>query len=299
MSNAKKAASGTTDVKKIKKKTIITVALTGGTGSKKLNPDTPITPEEIANDAYECYKAGASVVHLHMKGDDGESPSMCVEKFEKTQKLIKEKCNIVINMTTSGEFDKKDDCAVIGSFVKNDTLRTDVLKLKPEMGTYDIGTMNFGRAIFLNPIPFLETMGTQMQELGVRPEVECFDMGHIRTATALLKKGYLKAPVHFQFCLGVAGGVAGTVENLEYMSRMLPQGSTWSAFGIGAFHLPVIFTTLALGGHIRVGLEDNIYYSKGVLATNVKLVERAAEAIKLYGNEVATPDEAREILGLK
>ena len=298
MSDVKKVISGTTDIKKLKKKTIITVALTGGTGSKKLNPATPITPEEIANDAYECYKAGASVVHLHMKGDDGESPSMSVEKFKKTQELIKEKCNIIINMTTSGEFKTVDDCTVIGSFTQNDTLRTDVLKLKPEMGTFDIGTMNFGRAIFLNPIPFLESMGTQMQELGVKPEVECFDIGHIRTAAALIKSGHLKAPVHFQFCLGVAGGAAGTVENLNYMKRLLPEGSTWSAFGIGASHLPVIFTSLALGGHIRVGLEDNIYYSKGELATNVRLVERAKEAIKLYGNEIATPDEARKILSL-
>jgi uncharacterized protein (DUF849 family) len=296
MSNA--VASGSTDAKKLKKKTIITVALTGGTGSKKLNPDTPITPEEIANDAYECYKVGASVVHLHMKGDDGESASMNVGKFKKTQELIKEKCDIVINMTTSGEFEIKDDVVVIGSFNKKDELRTDVLKLKSEMGTFDIGTMNFGRAVFLNPIPFLETMGKQMQELNVKPEVECFDFGHIRTAKALIKSGHLMTPVHFQFCMGVAGGSAGTVENLEYMSRLLPEGSTWSAFGIGPSHLPVIFTTLALGGNIRVGLEDNIYYSKGKLATNVKLVERARDAILLYGNEVASPNEAREILGL-
>jgi uncharacterized protein (DUF849 family) len=287
------------NAKKLKKKTIITVAITGAPGTKKLNPATPITPEEMAQDAYECYKAGASIVHLHMKDDDGVSPSMSLEKFEKTRNLINEKCNIVVNMTTSGVYAITDGCVTTGSFKKNDPIRTDVLKLKPEIGTYDIGTMNFGRAVFLNTIPFLESMGTQMQELGVKPEVECFDIGHIRSAKALIKSGHLESPVHFQLCLNVPGGAAGTVENLSYMRRLLPTESTWSAFGIGASHLPVIFASLALGGHIRVGLEDNIYYSRGVLATNVQLVKRAANAIELFGNEVATPDEAREMLGIK
>lgn len=299
MSSVLKLSSGSTGSKKLAKKTIITVAVTGATGTKKMNESTPITPEEIAQDTYECYKAGASIVHLHMKDDAGIGPSMELEKFEKTRALIQEKCDIIINMTTSGVITEQEGCAVIGSFNAIDTVRTDVLKLQPEIGTFDIGTMNFGKAVFLNPISFLETMGKQMQELNVKPEIECFDIGHICTATTLMKSGHITTPAHFQFCLGVAGGAAGSVENLEYMSRLVPEGSTWSAFGIGTAHLPVMFTTLALGGHIRVGLEDNIYYSKGVLATNVQLVERAAEAIKLYGNEIATPDEAREILSLK
>ena len=299
MLNVNARAYGSRDVKKLKKKTIITVAVTGAKGSKKLNSATPITPEEIAQDAYECFKAGASIVHLHMKDDDGVTPSMSLKKFEKTRNLINEKCNIIINMTTSGSFFKRDGCVVIGSFEKHNSDRTDVLNLKPEIGSFDVGTMNFGEAVFLNPISFLESMGTQMQELGVKAEVECFDIGHIKSAISLMKNGYLESPVYFQFCLGISGGVDGTVENIEYMRRLLPTGSIWSAFGIGASHLPVIFTTLALGGHIRVGLEDNIYYSKGVLATNVQLVKRAVKAIELFGNEIATPDEAREILKIK
>jgi uncharacterized protein (DUF849 family) len=292
-------ASGATDVKKEVAKTIITAALTGATGSKKLNPAIPITPEEIAEDAYACYQAGAAMVHLHMKKDDGESPSMSVEKFKKTRALIEEKCDIIVNMTTSGEVQQIDDCAVIGSFKKEDTLRTALLELRPEVASFDIPTMNFGRSIILFPIPFLEYMGKKMIEFGVRPEIEVFDIGDIRSAISLMKQGYLESPGHFQFCLGVAGGAGATVENLAYMSRLIPEGSTWSAFGLGPAHLPTIFTTLALGGHVRVGLEDNLYYSKGELATNPRLVKRAADIIKIFGNDVATPNEAREILRTK
>lgn len=289
-------ASGSTDAKKETQKTIITVAMTGATGSKALNPSTPITPEEIAEDAYACYQAGAAMVHLHMKKDDGESPSMAVEKFKRTQELIKEKCDVIINMTTSGEVTTIEDCVVIGSFKKDDKERTDLLYLRPEVASFDIPTMNFGRSVVLFPIPHLEVMGLKMIELGVKPEIEVFDIGDIRTAISLMKGGYLESPGHFQFCLGVAGGAGATVENIAYMSRLIPQGATWSAFGLGPAHLPTIFTTLALGGHIRVGLEDNLYYDKGVLASNVMLTKRAADIIKMFGNDVATPDEAREIL---
>jgi uncharacterized protein (DUF849 family) len=292
-------ASGTTDVKKERQKTIITCALQGASGNKAANPNTPITPEELAEDAVKCWKAGAAIVHLHMKKDDGVSPSMEVEKFKKTRELIQAQCDVIVNMTTSGETIIAGDCATMGSFDKNDPIRTDVIKLSPEIASFDVATMNFGRMVFLNSVPFLEKMADDMNEYGVKPEVECFDIGDIRATEALIKSGHLKAPVHFQLCLGVAGGAAATVENLMYMARLLPQGSTWGSFGLGAAHLPIMFTTLALGGNIRVGLEDNLYFDKGVLATNVQLVERAAQAIKLFGNDIATPDEARQILGLK
>lgn len=292
-------ASGTTDVKKERQKTIITCALQGATGSKAGNPNIPITPEELAEDAYNCWKAGAAIVHLHMKKEDGISPSMDVEKFKLTRELIEARCNVVVNMTTSGEFTPIQDCVILGSFDKDDPVRTDVIKLKPEIASFDVATMNFGRMVFLNTIPFLEKMANDMNEYGVKPEVECFDIGDIRATEALIKSGHLKEPVHYQLCLGIAGGAAATVENLVYMSRLIPKGSTWGAFGLGAAHLPIMYTTLSLGGHVRVGLEDNLYYDKGVLATNVRLVERAVKAIEIFGNDIATPDEAREILGLK
>lgn len=282
-----------------KTKTIITCALQGGGGSKKINPNTPITPKELAEDAYNAWKVGAAMVHLHMKKDDGVANSMDVEKFKLTRELIEAKCDLIVNMTTSGERYDLDDIDVSGSFISDDRLRLDVLRLKPEVASFDVGTLNMGRRVFLNPVPFLEKLADEMNKYGVKPEVECFDIGHIRSVKALIKSGHLKAPVHFQFCLGVLGGAEATVENIAYMSRLIPEGSTWGAFGLGPAHLPALYTTLALGGHIRVGLEDNIYYEKGVLATNTQLVERASTLIKIFGNDVATPDEAREILGLK
>ncbi len=289
----------TNNVNKLRKKTIITCALQGAYGSKELNPNIPITPKELAEDAYNCWKAGAAIIHLHMKKEDGKSPSMEIEKFKLTKELIKEKCDAVVNMTTSGEINSRGDCMTIGSFDKNDTIRTGVIELKPELASFNVGTMNFGRIVYINPVPFTEKLANDMNEFGVKPEVECFDVGHIRAAEALIKSGHLKTPVHFQLCLGIPGGVAATIENLVYMSRLIPKDSTWSAFGIGSSHMPIMYSTLSLGGHIRVGLEDNLYYEKGVLATNVQLVERAVKAAKLFGNDIATSDDARNILGLK
>ncbi len=283
----------------LRNKTIITCALQGAYGSKELNPNIPITPNELAEDAYNCWKAGAAIIHLHMKKEDGKAPSMDVEKFKLTRELIEAKCNAVVNMTTSGEISSKGDCKVIGSFHKDDSVRTDLLRLKPEMASFNVGTMNFGRIVYINSVPFTEKLANDMNEFGVKPEVECFDVGHIRSAEALIKSGHLKTPVHFQLCLGIPGGVAATIENLVYMSRLIPKDSTWSAFGIGSSHIPIMYSTLSLGGHIRVGLEDNLYYEKGVLATNVQLVERAVKAAKLFGNDIATSEDARNMLGLK
>lgn len=298
--NQNPITSGSSGIKKVSKKTIITAALTGAGGSKVNNPHTPITPEEIAKDALACAKAGAAVVHLHMKDDDGVSPSMNVEKFKRAQELISAESNVIINMTTSGEQEKIDDVVVQGSFKTDDASRSDVLKLKPELGTFDIPTLNFGGAVFLNPISFLEDLAKKMEKHQVKPEVEIFDFGDLEQAKRFIKDGVLKGNVHFQFCLGVRGGAAANAETLVDLVRRMPEGNhTWSCFGVGTGHLPVMYTALALDGHIRVGLEDNLYYSRGDQATNVRLVERAVQAVKLYGNEPATPDEAREILGLK
>lgn len=269
-------------------KTIISAALTGAWPSKEQNPNVPITPEEIAADAYECYKAGAAIVHLHMRDDNGIG-SMETARFEKTVNLIKEKCDVVINCTTSGALDADDE------------LRQAHLKLlRPEMASYDCGSMNWMHSsIFENHPRFLEKLGYTMQEYGVKPEIEIFDAGMIYNSLYYLKKGVLKAPIHYQFVLGAAGGTDATVENLVYLKNLLPENSTWSAFGIGKNHVPILLTAIAMGGHVRVGLEDNLYLKKGILATNVQLVTRAANIIREAGNEVATPDEAREILSLQ
>jgi uncharacterized protein (DUF849 family) len=276
--------------KSLSNKTIITVALTGAWPSKKDNPSIPLTPAEIAEDVYACYKAGAAVAHLHMRDDEGKG-TMDVEKFRETMRLIREKkdCDIILNFTTSGDLNATDE-----------TRQQHLKELKPEMASYDCGSMNWGHnALFINHPFFLEELGKTMKENGVKPEIEIFDAGMLYNAMYYLKKGVLEGSQHFQFVLGAAGGTAATVENLVYLKSLLPANSTWSALGIGKGHLPILYATLALGGHVRVGLEDNVFYGKDVLATNAQLVERAARLIRECNNEPATPDEARAILGIK
>ena len=274
-------------------KRIISAALTGNWGTKETNPNIPMTPEEIADSAYAAYKAGAAAVHLHMR-DEQMRPTMDVERFRKCVSLIREKCDVIINITSSGDH--------TGEHIGSDEIRCcPFAELKPEMGSYDCGTMNWmNSCVFSNPPSLLEMLGTTMIEAGVKPELEIFDGGMIGTTLYYIKKGYIKTPAHYQFVLGCPGGLDATVDNLVFLHRMLPEGSTWSATGIGRGHVPIMMAALAMGGHVRVGLEDNVYYEKGVLAdSNAQLVERAAQIIRSCGMKVATPDEARAILGLK
>lgn len=282
------------DKKLLKNKTIITVAPTGAWPKKENNPAVPMTPEEIAKDVYECWKAGAAVAHLHMRDDEGNG-TMDKEKFKKTVELIKgyKDCDIILNLTTSGDLHATDE-----------TRQIHLKELKPELASYDCGSMNWlNSGLFLNTPKFLEELGKTMNENGVKPEIEVFDPGMIANAAYYLKKEVLKAPLHFQFCMGCANGIPGSIKNLLFMKETMEQlcpGSTWSCFGVGHSAMEIMYAGIALGGHIRVGMEDNVMFAKGELAqSNVQFVKRAKEAIELYGREVATPDEAREILGLK
>jgi len=271
-------------------KTIITVATTGAWPKKENNPNVPMTPKEIAEDVYQCWQAGASVAHLHMRDDEGNG-TMNTDKFIETVTLIKEKkCPIVLNLTTSGDLNATDE-----------TRMAHLIVLKPEMCSYDAGSMNWMHTgLFLNPPAFLEKLGLVAQENGVKPEIEVFDASFIYNALYYQKKGILKGPIHFQFCMGAAGGTAATVENLVYLKSLIPKDATWSAFGIGAGHVPIQLATIALGGHIRLGMEDNVMYAKNRLAvSNVEFVERAVRLIHEANGSVATADDAREILGLK
>ena len=224
-----------------------------------------------------------------MQADMGKG-TMDTKKFEETVKLIKEKCDIVINLTTSGDLNATDE-----------TRQAHLKSIKPDLASYDCGSMNWmHNSLFINHPKFLEELGYTMQENNVKPEIEIFDAGMIYNSLYYIKKGVLKEPVHYQFVLGAAGGTAATVENLVYLKSLIPEGSTWSALGIGKGHIPILMTAIAMGGHVRVGMEDNVYYGPGELAvSNAQLVERAARLIKNSMNEVATPAEAREILGLK
>lgn len=282
--------------KALKNKVIITAAVTGAWPKKENNPNVPMTPQEIADDVYACWKAGAAVAHLHMRDDEGNG-TMDTAKFEETVNLIHTKypdCDIVLNLTTSGDIHADDEIRV-----------AHVKKLKPEMASYDCGSMNWlNSGLFLNTPKFLTDCGLLFQELGVKPEIEAFDPGMIGNAAYYIKKGVLKTPVHFQFCMGCANGIAGSMKNLIFMKEtadeLVGKGNyTWSCFGVGHSAMEMLYGAVALGGNIRVGMEDNVMYAKGQLAeSNVQFIERAVRVIKEYGKEVATPDEARQILGL-
>jgi uncharacterized protein (DUF849 family) len=274
------------------KKLIITAALCGAGTTKAQNPNVPISPEEIVADVIAVAKAGAAIAHLHARDENGKN-SMATEVFTeivtKVRKALDEEgLDIVLNLTTSG------------SSWPDDVRVAHLPALKPEMCSYDPGSLNWANSyVFINTPTFLEKLGTISQETQVKPEIEIFDAGMIGNINYYLKKGFLKKPLHCQFVLGVPGGMPGDVESLSYLLPKLPEGSTWSITGIGRAHMPMMLAGLAAGcDGLRVGLEDNVFMEKGVLATNTQLVERAVNLGKMAGREIATAAEAREILGL-
>ena len=267
-------------------KLIITAAITGAEVTRDLQPNLPLTPEEIANEAYECFKAGASIVHVHARDKDG-NPTQDYEVYKQIKEKIEEKCNIIFQPSTGG--------AVWHSPEE----RLQPVELKPEMATLSTGTCNFGPDVFMNTEEYMEKFAKRMLELSVKPEIEVFERGMIENAKALIKKGLVKEPLHFDFVLGVPGACPGNPEDLIYMVNKIPDGSTWTVAGIGRSETPLAAMGIIMGGHVRVGFEDNIYYSKGVKASsNAQLVERVVRLANEMGREVATPDEARRILGL-
>lgn len=274
----------------LKNKRVITAALCGSWATKDLNPAVPYTPEEIAKDAYECWQAGASIVHIHVRNPDG-SPSSDFRLYQETIERIRAlpDCDVCINITSSGSVDFGDDERIYP-----------LQQLLPELASFDAGSLNWqNRTVFMNPPAFLEKLGTALIESNIKPEIEIFDAGMIYNSIHYIKTGFLKAPCHFQIVLGCAGGMTNTVENLAYLRHLLPEGSTWAGCGISSGHMPIMMATIAMGGHLRVGLEDNLYMQKGVLAkSNAQLVERAKHLLELNGLEAATPDEARVIYGL-
>ncbi len=268
-------------------KLIITVATTGAMTTKENTPYLPTTPEEIAEEVYAAYQAGAAVAHIHVRTDEAKA-TMDVEKFRQTVGLVREKCDIIINMTSSGGLGFSDEERIAPH-----------VELKPDMGTFDAGSMNFYKGVFLNPPLFLEKLGAAYIENGIKPEVEVFDAGMVWNAKRLLKDGFLKAPIHFQCCMHVHGGMEGNARNLVHLVDSLPEGSTWSAFGCGPTADLITAMAINMGGHVRVGMEDNVYLSKGELAKhNSEFVEKMQRLAKEFHRPVATVAEARQILGL-
>ena len=274
------------------KKIIITCALCGAGTTREQTPHVPIAPDEIAADAVACAKAGASIIHIHVRDPQGKntmSTETWIEVVTKTREAAAAaSIDIVLNLTTSGSAFSEDlRCAHLPI-------------LKPEMCSYDPGTMNWANSyVFLNPPKFLERLGTITQELQIKPEIEIFDAGMIGNVEHYLKKGFLKRPLHYQLVLDVPGGMPGTLESVAFLTSKFQPSCTWSITGIGRAHVPMLLAGLAAGADgLRVGLEDNIFLRKGSLATNVQLVQRAVELSKAVDREIATAAEARQILGL-
>jgi 3-keto-5-aminohexanoate cleavage enzyme len=268
-------------------KLIITAALTGAEVTRAQQPALPITPIEIAIAAEECARAGASIVHVHARNPDG-SPTQDKETYRQIIEAIKARCDVIVQVSTGG---------AVGMTPQE---RLAPVTLVPEMATLSMGTVNFGGDVFMNHPADMELFAKALQQHGVKPELEIFDSGMLTTANRWLKKGLLTGPLHFDFVLGIPGGMAGTPEALMYLRSQLPEGATWTVAGIGAAQLPLGTLAILLGGHVRVGFEDNVYYRKGELASsNAQLVARMARISAELGRAVATPDEARGLLGIK
>ncbi|SNS63454.1 3-keto-5-aminohexanoate cleavage enzyme [Anaerovirgula multivorans] len=267
-------------------KLIITAALTGAEVTRETQPNLPITPDEIAEAAYQCYLAGASIVHIHARDQEG-NPTQSYEVYKEIKEKIEAKCNIIFQPSTGG------------AVWHGPEERLQPVELKPEMATLSCGTCNFGSDVFMNSEEYMEKFASRMKELGVKPEMEIFERGMIENAKKLVKKGLAEAPLHFDFVLGVPGACPATPEDLLHMVNAVPEASTWTVAGIGRHELPLATMAILLGGHVRVGFEDNVYYSKGQLAkSNAELVERIVRIAKELDREIATPDETRKILDI-
>jgi 3-keto-5-aminohexanoate cleavage enzyme len=267
-------------------KLMITAAVVGAEITRNQQPNLPITPEEIADAAYSCYRAGASICHLHVRNDDG-TPTQDRERYRATIAEIRKRCNIIVQVSTGG---------AVGMTAEE---RLQPIELNPEMATLTCGTVNFGDDVFWNGPKDLERFADMLKTHRVRPEFEIFDAGMVSNALNLYRKGLVEPPFHFDFVLGVPGALPASAKNLLFLVESLPEGATWSVAGIGRHQLPMATLAIVLGGHVRVGFEDNIYYRKGELAqSNAQLVERVARMAAELDRPLATPDEARKILGI-
>jgi 3-keto-5-aminohexanoate cleavage enzyme len=264
---------------------IVTVAAVGAELTPEQTPHLPLTPEQLGETAALCQAAGAAMIHVHCRQDDGRNTSD-PERFRQALEAIRASSDLIVQFTTGG---------AIGMTVAE---RAGPLRLRPEMATLTCGTVNFGDDVFENSFPIMRGILAEIVRYGVRPELEIFDAGHLSNAKRLAAEGLLSLPAHVDFVLGVPGGLDASVRNLSYLVDQLPAGCTWSVAGIGRDQLPLATVAIAMGGHVRVGLEDNIYYSKGRLARNDELVARVVRIATELGRPAATPAQARELLGL-
>jgi 3-keto-5-aminohexanoate cleavage enzyme len=270
-------------------KLIITAAICGAEVLKEHNPAVPYTIEECVREAKSAYDAGASIIHLHVRYDDG-TPTQDKNRFKEVMDAIYKVCpDVIIQPSTGGAVGMTDD------------ERLQPTELNPEMATLDCGTLNFGGdEVFMNTENTIKYFAQKMNERGIKPELEVFDKSMIDMALRLHKKGFIHKPMHFDFVMGVNGGISGDLRDFVFLRGSIPSDATYTVAGIGRFEFPLAAAAIIDGGHVRVGFEDNVFISKGVLAkSNGELVEKVVRIAKEFGREIATPDEARAILGLK
>lgn len=286
--------------------TIVTCAVTGNITTRENNPNLPVTPEEIARDCVEAGKAGAAVAHIHVRDPATGVPSMEVDHYRQVIDLIRAQgSDIIINLTTGpgGRFvpsDAEPRIAAPGTTLLPPEKRIEhIVQLKPDICSLDLNTMVSGSSVVINTPRNVRIMAEAIRDCRVRPELEVFDSGDIELAKHLITEGIIDAPALFQIVLGIRFGAPARPETLLHMRDLLPFGSLWAAFGIGRMEFPVVAQSWLLGGHVRVGLEDNVYLEKGVLApSNAALVEKAIRIIRDLGGRIATAEEARKALGL-
>ena len=287
---------------------IITCAVTGGADTVGKHPAIPVTPKEIATASIEAAKAGAAIAHIHVRDPKTGQGSMEFDLYREVVERIRDSgTDVIINLTTGAGaryIPSDNDPAVGGPGTTMATPANRVLhiqKLKPEICSLDIATMNFGDWVFMNTPSHLAEMGRAIREAGVKPELEVFDTGQVRLARKLIADGALDgtAPL-FQLCLGIPWGAPASTESMMFMRSLLPEGAIWAGFGISSMEMPMVAQACLMGGHCRVGLEDNLYISRGKFApNNAALVEQAVSIIRSLGEEPATPAQARELLGVK
>lgn len=288
-------------------KTIITCAVTGSTmDALKANPSVPVTPRQIADESLAAAKAGAAVVHIHVRDPETGEPSMELSLYEAVVNHIRDAgSDVLINLTTGpgARFAPSDENPMMagkGSVMATPEKRVEhVLKLRPDLCSLDIATMTFPNYAFVNLPAHLERMAAMVQAAGVKPELEVFDLGHVRLASNFIQRGIIQGRPLFQLCLGVPWTAPASAAGMMAMANELPPNAQWAAFGISSQEFPMVAQAVVLGGNVRVGLEDNIYIQRGKLAQgNAPLVARAVTIIESLGSQVATPAEARAILGL-
>lgn len=285
---------------------IITSAVTGSGDTVGKHPAIPVTPQEIADAAIESADAGAAVAHIHVRDPKTGQFTREVEYYREVVERIRESnSDVIINLTAGMGGDLVLDPQNPSKFIDGTDLANaaerliHIEELKPEICTLDCGSLNFGESIYISTPDMLREMAARVKELGVKPELEIFDTGNLMFALQMMKEGLLDDKPLFQLCLGIPWGAPADTATMKLMSDLLPENANWAGFGISRMQMPMVAQAILLGGNVRVGLEDNLFLTKGVYATNGQLVERAVDIIENLGGAVATPARAREILGLR